>query len=115
LPNASYGKKFAGRTVRLEFYCKDMAGHLAFRATIEADYGDQELAENANLIFMIENRRFHEMHIAGDHGYRPDSKSNRLFSGRATSGSCLVLLQSKPSGRLVKPVGFLSVSASGQR
>jgi hypothetical protein len=43
------GKKFAGGAVRLEFYCKDMAGHAAFRATIEGDYGDQEVAENATV------------------------------------------------------------------
>jgi hypothetical protein len=43
------GKKFAGGAVRLEFYCKDMAGHAAFRATIEGDYRDQEVAENATV------------------------------------------------------------------
>jgi hypothetical protein len=43
------GKKFAGGAVRLEFYSKDMAGHAAFRATIEGDYGDREVAENATV------------------------------------------------------------------
>jgi hypothetical protein len=41
------GKKFAGGSVRLEFFCKDMAGHATFRATIEADYGDMDVAESA--------------------------------------------------------------------
>jgi hypothetical protein len=41
------GKKFPGGSVRLEFYCKDMAGHAAFRATIEGDYKGRELAESA--------------------------------------------------------------------
>jgi hypothetical protein len=45
------GKKFAGGAVRLEFYCKDMAGHAAFRATIEGDYRDQEVAESAIVCF----------------------------------------------------------------
>ena len=43
------GKKFAGGAIRLEFYCKDLAGHAAFRATIEGDYRDQEVAENATV------------------------------------------------------------------
>jgi len=43
------GRKFAGGAVRLEFYCRDMAGHAAFRATIEADHGDEEVAENATI------------------------------------------------------------------
>jgi hypothetical protein len=43
------GKKFAGGSVRLEFYCKDKAGHAAFRATIEGDYGEQEVAESATV------------------------------------------------------------------
>jgi hypothetical protein len=41
------GKGFAGGFVRLEFYCKDGAGHAAFRATIEGDYRNQDLAESA--------------------------------------------------------------------
>ena len=41
------GKGFAGGFVRLEFYCKDGAGHAAFRATIEADYGNLETTESA--------------------------------------------------------------------
>ena len=43
------GKNFAGGSVRLEFYCKDKAGHAAFRATIEADYGEREVAESATV------------------------------------------------------------------
>jgi hypothetical protein len=43
------GKNFAGEAARLEFYCKDMAGHAAFRATIEGDYGDQKVAESATV------------------------------------------------------------------
>jgi hypothetical protein len=43
------GKEFAGGSVRLEFYCKDMAGHAAFRASIEGDYGVQEMAERATV------------------------------------------------------------------
>jgi hypothetical protein len=41
------GKGFAGGFLRLEFYCEDGAGHAAFRATIEGDYGHLELAESA--------------------------------------------------------------------
>lgn len=29
--------------------CKDKAGHAAFRATIEADYGEREVAESATV------------------------------------------------------------------
>ncbi|MBB5065939.1 hypothetical protein [Granulicella mallensis] len=43
------GKEFAGGSVHLEFYCKDMAGHAAFRASIEGDYGVQEVAESATV------------------------------------------------------------------
>lgn len=43
------GKGFAGGFVHLEFYCKDMAGHAEFRATIEGDYGERELAESATV------------------------------------------------------------------
>ena len=41
------GKEFAGGFARLEFYCTDLAGHVAIRATIEGDYGNRELAESA--------------------------------------------------------------------
>ncbi|RZU40800.1 hypothetical protein [Edaphobacter modestus] len=41
------GKQFAGGSVHLKFYCKDMAGHATFRATIEGDYGDMDVAESA--------------------------------------------------------------------
>ena len=43
------GKGFAGGAVRLHFYCSDLAGHAQFRATIEGDYGNQELAESATI------------------------------------------------------------------
>jgi hypothetical protein len=43
------GKKFAGGLVRLEFYCKDMAGHASFRATMEGDYGSMDVAESATV------------------------------------------------------------------
>jgi hypothetical protein len=33
----AFGAKFAGGAVRLELFCKDMAGHPVIRATIEAD------------------------------------------------------------------------------
>ena len=45
----SAGPKFAGGSVRLEFYCKDLAGHTAFRAVIEDDYGQQELTQRATV------------------------------------------------------------------
>jgi hypothetical protein len=41
------GKGFADGFVRLEFYCEDGAGHAAFVATIEGDYGHRELTESA--------------------------------------------------------------------
>jgi hypothetical protein len=43
------GPKFAGGSVRLEFYCKDLAGHAAFRAVIEDDYAQQELTQSATV------------------------------------------------------------------
>jgi hypothetical protein len=43
------GKGFAGGAVRLQFYCSDLAGHAQFRATIEGDYGNQEVAECATI------------------------------------------------------------------
>jgi hypothetical protein len=66
------GKRSAGGAVRLEFYCKDMAGHAAFRATVEGDYGDQEVAENATVCidfdpavldeFLVELRKIETEH-----------------------------------------------------
>jgi hypothetical protein len=41
------GKQFAGGFVRLEFYCEGGAGHATFRATVEADYRNRELAESS--------------------------------------------------------------------
>jgi hypothetical protein len=41
------GKGFAGGFVRLNFYCRDGAGHSAFCATIEGDYGNRESTESA--------------------------------------------------------------------
>lgn len=43
------GRKFAGGAVRLEFYCSDLAGHTTFRAMIEGDYGEQEVAQSATV------------------------------------------------------------------
>jgi hypothetical protein len=43
------GRESAGGFVRLEFYCKDMARHAALRATIEGDYGEQEVPESATI------------------------------------------------------------------
>jgi hypothetical protein len=43
------GKGFAGGAARLQFYCSDLAGHAQFRATIEGDYGNQEVAESASI------------------------------------------------------------------
>src|SRR5450756_2389436 len=48
------GKKSAGGAVRLEFYCSDLAGHAAFRAMIEGDYGEQEVAESATVCVNFE-------------------------------------------------------------
>jgi len=43
------GKGFAGGAVRLQFYRSDLAGHAQFRAKIEGDYGNQEVAESATI------------------------------------------------------------------
>ncbi len=61
------GPKFAGGSVRLGFYCKDLAGHTAFRATIEDDYDHKDRAQSATVFvdfepasldqFLIELRR----------------------------------------------------------
>lgn len=48
------GKQFAGGAVRLEFYCSDLAGHAAFRAMIEGDYGQMEIAESATVYIEFE-------------------------------------------------------------
>jgi hypothetical protein len=45
----AFGKNSAGGAVRLDFFCNDMAGHAAFRATIEGAYRDQEVAESATV------------------------------------------------------------------
>jgi hypothetical protein len=45
----AFGKNSAGGAVRLDFYCNDIAGHAAFRATIEGAYRDHEVAGNATL------------------------------------------------------------------
>jgi hypothetical protein len=62
------GPKTAGGAVSLEFYCKDLAGHTAFRAAIEADYGQQAETQSATVFvdfepaaldqFLIELRSF---------------------------------------------------------
>jgi hypothetical protein len=43
------GPEFAGGSARLKFYCKDGAGHTAFLAEIEGDYGDQKRAQYATV------------------------------------------------------------------
>ncbi len=43
------GKELAGGAVGLEFYCSDLAGHAAFRAMIEGDYGTHDVAESATV------------------------------------------------------------------
>jgi hypothetical protein len=43
----SAGPKFAGGSARLKFFCKDGAGHTAFRAEIEEDYREHEQAQTA--------------------------------------------------------------------
>jgi hypothetical protein len=67
------GPKFAGGSVRLIFYCKDAAGHTAFRAEIEADYRGQERAQCATVFvdfepasldrFLIELRQVEKEHL----------------------------------------------------
>jgi hypothetical protein len=66
------GPKFAGGSVRLNFYCKDGAGHTAFRAEIEEDYEGQQRAQCATVFvdfepasldqFLIELRQIEEQH-----------------------------------------------------
>ncbi len=66
------GPKFAGGSARLKFYCKDGAGHTAFRAEIEEDYSGQERAQSATVFvdfepasldrFLIELRQVEEEH-----------------------------------------------------
>jgi hypothetical protein len=48
------GPKFAGGSVGLEFYCKDGAGHTAFRAEIEEEYRGQERAQCATVFVDFE-------------------------------------------------------------
>jgi hypothetical protein len=43
------GPEFAGGSARLKFYCKDGAGHTAFLAEIEGDYGEQKRAQCATV------------------------------------------------------------------
>lgn len=50
----SAGPKFAGGSVRLEFYCNDLAGHTAFRAVIEEDYRGQSQVQCATLLVDFE-------------------------------------------------------------
>lgn len=66
------GKKFAGGAARLRFYCSDLVGHTEFRATIEGDYGKQEVAESATIcvdfepaaldVFLIELQQIEREH-----------------------------------------------------
>jgi hypothetical protein len=48
------GPKFAGGSVRLELYCKDLAGHTALRAVIEDDYDQEDRAQSANIFVDFE-------------------------------------------------------------
>jgi len=48
------GKQFAGGAVRLQLYCSDFAGHAAFRAIIEGDYKQTEVAESATVCVEFE-------------------------------------------------------------
>ena len=50
----SAGPKCAGGSVRLGFYCIDLAGHTAFRAVIEDDYRRQERAQGATVFVDFE-------------------------------------------------------------
>jgi hypothetical protein len=43
------GPEFAGGSACLKFYCKDGAGHTAFLAEIEGDYGEQKRAQCATV------------------------------------------------------------------
>ena len=44
----------AGGAVRLEFFCKDLAGHTAFRAIVEDDYSEREPAQCATILVNFE-------------------------------------------------------------
>jgi len=69
------GPKFAAGSVRLKFYCKDGAGHAAFLAEIEEDYGEQQEAQCASVTvdfepasldrFLIELRQVEIEHRGG--------------------------------------------------
>jgi hypothetical protein len=48
------GPKTAGGAVNLEFYCKDLSGHVALKAVIEADYGHATVAQSATVILDFE-------------------------------------------------------------
>jgi hypothetical protein len=50
----AFGSKFAGGAARLEFYCRDLAGHAVLRATIEADYELEDASQSAVVITDIE-------------------------------------------------------------
>jgi hypothetical protein len=50
----SFGPGTAGGAVRLEFFCKDLAGHTAFRAIMEEDYPERESAQCATLLVDFE-------------------------------------------------------------
>jgi hypothetical protein len=50
----SFGPGTAGGAVRLEFFCKDLAGHTAFRAMIEDDYSEREPAQRATILVNFE-------------------------------------------------------------
>jgi hypothetical protein len=50
----AFGPTFAGGAVRLQFYCKDLAGHSVLQATIEADDKEQNVAQSAVVITDIE-------------------------------------------------------------
>jgi hypothetical protein len=50
----AFGSKFAGGAVRLQFYCKDLAGHSVFRATIEADCRNEQETQSATVIVDFE-------------------------------------------------------------
>jgi hypothetical protein len=56
----AFGSKFAGGGVRLRFYCKDLAGHVAVEAMVEDDYRFEttesrfETTESATLLLNVE-------------------------------------------------------------
>jgi hypothetical protein len=50
----AFGADSAGGAVRLQFYCKDLAGHSVFRATVEDDYGNQNTTQSVAAIVDFE-------------------------------------------------------------